>query len=121
MSVFINHSNHPMANWSPEQKQAALAYGASILDMAFPVLPANYTEQQIAELTQKSFSHIISLQPAAVLCQGEFTYTYSLVKLLKEKGIPVLAACSERKSKEEWNGSVSRKVSYFRFVQFRQY
>ena len=121
MSVFINHSNHPVANWSPEQKQAALAYGTSIVDMAFPELPANYTEQQITELTQKSFSQIISLQPAAVLCQGEFTYTYGLVKLLKEKGIPVLAACSERNSKEEWNGSVSRKVSYFRFVQFRKY
>ncbi len=120
MSVFINHSNHPAANWSPEQKQAALAYGP-IVDMAFPELHANYTEQQIDELTQKSFSQIMSLQPAAVLCQGEFTYTYGLVRLLKEKGIPVLAACSERNSKEEWNGNISRKVSYFRFVQFRKY
>ena len=120
MSVFINHSNHPAANWSPEQKEAALAYGP-IMDFAFPELHATYTKQQIAELTEKSLVTILSLHPSAVLCQGEFTYTYALVKRLKEKDIPVLAACSERKAHEEWNGSVSRKVSYFRFVQFREY
>ena len=120
MTTFINHTNHPSANWSPEQKQAALAYG-TITDMAMPELPAHYTEEQVAELTNQTFAKILALHPAAVLCQGEFTYTYGLVKRLKERGIPVLAACSERNVHEESNGSVSRKVSYFRFVQFRQY
>ena len=118
--MFINHTNHPAANWSPEQKEAALSYG-SIMDLPFPELHADYTEQQIADLTEETFSQILSLHPAAVLCQGEFTYTYALVKRLKEEGIPVLAACSERKAHEEWNGSVSRRVSYYQFVQFRNY
>lgn len=118
--MFINHTNHPAANWSSEQKKAALTYGP-IMDLAIPELHANYTEQQISELTEKTFATILSLHPSAVLCQGEFTYTYNLVKRLKNKGIPVLAACSERMAYEEWHGNVSRKVSYFRFVQFRQY
>lgn len=120
MAVFINHTNHPAASWSPEQKQAALAYGP-IMDFAFPELSANYTKKQIAELTQKSFAQILAMHPSAVLCQGEFTYTYGLVKLLKEKGIPALAACSERIAHEEQQGGISRKVSYFQFVQFREY
>ncbi len=120
MSVFINHTNHPAANWPLEQKQAALAYGP-IMDLAFPEIHGNYTEQQIVELIQKSYAQILALHPSAVLCQGEFTYTYGLVNLLKENGIPVLAACSERIAQEEQHGNISRKVSYFQFVQFRKY
>ncbi|SEH22433.1 hypothetical protein [Selenomonas sp. KH1T6] len=120
MSVFINHSNHPSANWSQERKEAALAYGG-IMDMPFPELQADYSEQKINEVVQKYHSEIMAMSPAAVLCQGEFTYTYGLVRLLKEHGITVLAACSERLSREEWQGDVSRKVSYFKFVKFREY
>lgn len=120
MSIFINHSNHPSANWSQEQKEAALAHG-DIVDMPFPELHADYTEQQISEAVQKSLDKILALAPAAVLCQGEFTYTYSLVRLLKERGIKVLAACSERRAHEKWEDGVSCKVSYFKFVQFREY
>ena len=120
MPTFINHSNHPSVNWSQEQQEAALAYG-DIVDLPFPELHADYTEQQICEAVQKSLDKIMALDPVAVLCQGEFTYTYNLVKLLKEKEIKVLAACSERMAHEKWDGGVSCKVSYFKFVQFREY
>lgn len=120
MSVFINHSNHLSANWSQAQREAALAYG-SIVDVPFPELQANYSEQKISEVIQRYLSEILAMAPVAVLCQGEFTYTYGLVRLLKEHGITVLAACSERSSREETQGDVSRKVSYFKFVRFREY
>lgn len=120
MSVFINHSNHISDNWSQAQREAALAYG-NIVDMPFPELRADYSEQKIREVIQRYLSEILAMNPVAVLCQGEFTYTYGLVSLLKEHGITVLAACSERNSREELQGGVSRKVSYFKFVQFRKY
>lgn len=120
MAIFINHSNHPSADWSQKQQDAALAYG-TIVDLPFPELHADYTEQQISEAVQESLHKIVALAPAAVLCQGEFTYTYGLVRLLKEKGIKVLAACSERMAHEKWNDGVSCKVSYFKFVRFREY
>lgn len=120
MSLFINHTNHPSANWTLEQRQAAAAYGP-IKDLPFPDIPPKSSEQQINEYTQKYLDQILALNPTAVLCQGEFTYTYGLVKLLKEHGISVLAACSERITNEEVKDNISRKISYFQFVQFREY
>lgn len=65
---------------------------------------------------------ILSFTPDAVMCQGEFTLTYSVVKKLKEKGIRVLAACSRRSviMKPAGNGGFSKIVD-FEFVQFREY
>lgn len=120
MSLFINHTNHPSANWTLEQRQGAAAYG-TIKDLPFPDIPPNSDVQQIKEYIQESANKILALNPAAVLCQGEFTYTYGLVKLLKEHGITVLAACSERVTHEDVRDNISRKISNFRFVKFREY
>jgi hypothetical protein len=61
-------------------------------------------------------------QPAAVLCQGEYCYTYAVVHRLRDAGITVLAACSERmvEERQEADGSV-RRVSRFCFTRFRRY
>ena len=118
--IFINHTNHTSANWSEEQRLAAEVYG-TIVDLALPEMHPEYDEAQIEELARASAAQILALRPVAVLCQGEFTYSFALVRLLQAQGITVLAACSERRAQEEWQGNVSRKVSYFQFVQFRRY
>lgn len=119
--IFINHTNHPSTRWSAEQISAAKVYG-EIFDMAFPAISAEATAQEVRELAQANAEKILAFKPAAVLCQGEFNYTFAMVERLKNLGVRVLAATSERVTVEEilTDGS-TRQVSTFRFVQFREY
>lgn len=121
MAILINHTNHPSNQWSSEQRAAAEEYG-EIEDMPFPAVPAQANREEVQQLAEAEFSEIVARQPAAVLCQGEFTYTFAMVKLLQEAGIKVLAACSERCVEEMVDEEgISHKESRFRFVQFREY
>ena len=120
MAVFINHSNHLSEKWPAGQKEAALAYG-EIVDLEFPVVKADCNEDVVRGMAKEAFAKITAMHPVAVLCQGEYTYTYELVKMLKEAGITTVAACSERKASEVSNGEISRKITYFQFVRFRKY
>ncbi len=115
-SVFINFSNHISSQWDSFQIQEAEKYG-QIYDMAFPNIDPMGDEAYIQQLAQKYVSMILELNPKAVLCQGEFCFTFQVVTLLKEKNIVVLAACSKRMVIEE-NG---KKIVQFVFEQFRKY
>lgn len=119
--IFINHTNHPSGRWSAEQKTAAQFYG-EVLDIPFPAVDAKATPEEVAALVEDNLKIILSMKPVAVLCQGEFTYTFALVERLKSLGFKVLAATSERVATTEIlpDGS-SRQISTFRFVQFREY
>lgn len=119
--IFINHTNHPSARWSAEQITASRAYG-QIADMPFPAVAAEATTEEVRELVREQAEKIMSMEPAAVLCQGEFNYTFAMVERLKTLGVKVVAATSERTVHEEImpDGS-TRQVSTFRFVQFREY
>lgn len=119
--IFINHSNHPSAFWSEDERRAAEVYGR-IVDMAFPAVSSSATELEVDELAEANAARIIAQKPAVVLCQGEYTYTYALVNRLLAKGICVVAACSERMVEEhhEPDGS-TRRISQFRFTRFRCY
>ena len=119
--IFINHTNHPSTRWSAEQISAARAYG-EIFDIAFPAINAKATAEEVRELVQKNFKMILELEPAVVLCQGEFNYTFSMVEQLKASGVKVVAATSERVAVEEiLSDGSTRQISTFRFVQFREY
>lgn len=119
--TFINHSNHPSARWSYAQRKAAEAYGP-IEDMPFPNIEPMWSEEQVAALADENGAAIIAKQPAAVLCQGEFTYTFALIERLRKAGITVVAACSERVVHETVDGDgVSHKTAEFSFIQFRKF
>jgi len=120
-AVFINHTNHPSAGWSRAQTSAAQKLG-KIVDMTFPDISADASEQEVQDLAHKMAQEIAAQSPVAVLCQGEFTYTYALVHELLTQGICVMAACSERVVDEtmEADGS-TRRLSRFRFTRFRRY
>ncbi|MBQ6298635.1 MAG: CRISPR-associated protein [Selenomonadaceae bacterium] len=119
--MFINHTNHPSERWSNEQITASKIYG-QIADMPFPLIRADATTAEVRELVRENMEKIMTMKPAAVLCQGEFNYTFALVEQLKSLGVKVVAATSERTVQEEImpDGS-TRQVSTFRFVQFREY
>ncbi len=99
----------------------AKKYG-EVVDIPFPSLDAELLEDDIARIGDEMVTKIESFNPAAVMCQGEFTLTHYVVNRLSEKGIICVSACSERISHEVTNtdGTVS-KQAMFEFVRFRCY
>lgn len=120
-NTFINHTNHTSVQWSLEQRTTAEKYG-EIIDLPFPNVGADWNEEKISQFVEINAKKIIEMNPAAVLCQGEYNYTYSMINYLKRNNIVVLAAASERvvDEKVQLDGT-TQKVSSFKFVQFRQY
>ena len=119
--IFLNHTNHPSDKWSSEQIAAAEIFG-EIIDLPFPAIPPEFEKEEVAKKVAENLKKILSLEPVAVLCQGEFNYTFAMVSELKKNKIPVFAATSERivSTVIQDDGS-SKSVSTFRFVKFRNY
>ena len=121
MAIFINHTNHPSARWSAAQRAAAEEYGG-IVDLPFPDIAPEWDEAAVARLADEQAAQILAQAPAAVLCQGEFTYSYRLIQRLIGAGIPVLAACSRRESHETTDtAGHTTRTSIFAFARFRRY
>ena len=122
--MFINFSNHPSEGWNPKQLEAASKYG-EVVDVPFARVSSCATEEEIADIAQRSADLIMDSITSAddvVMVQGEFTLTYALVKILKERGIKVLSACSERVATETTDEAGNKvKQSVFSFVKFREY
>lgn len=119
--MLVNCSNHPFSSWSMEQKNAAAVYGETV-DFAFPSVPALAGSKEVQALAVSTAEAILQLHPDAVMCQGEMTCCFHIVSFLKERGVPVFAATSERAVEEhrDANGNLSKTV-YFRFCRFRLY
>ena len=118
--MFINFSNHPSGSWSEAQLSAAQAYG-HILDIPFPTVQPDASEEEIRKLADKIQSDITSKKPTVVLCQGEMTLMFEVVKRLIQKNISVVAACSKRCATEAYINGEMVKISSFKFVQFRKF
>ena len=118
--MFINHTNHPSQYWSDEQLAAAHHYG-EVVDIPFPLIDPALPSGEIGQLVQEYAGRIISLNPQAVLCQGEFVYCHALVERLLAVGITVLVATSERLVSESYEAGINEKIVNFQFVQFREY
>ena len=118
--MFINLTNHPGDKWSDKQRQSAEEYG-EIYDIKFPDIDSKMSSEQVKEFAAEYVDEIVKRNPKCVLCQGEFTFSYQVISLLKQKGIKTVAACSERHTSEMVAGDVTSRVSLFEFVQFREY
>lgn len=113
---FINFSNHESACWSEKQIQSANVYGR-IIDIPFPQVDPACTEADVRRIGDEYLKRIMELQPAAVLCQGEFSVSYYVIRKLKLQGVTVVAACSKRNTVMDGN----KKISQFEFEKFREY
>lgn len=123
--MLINFSNHPFEKWSDKQKEAASVYGDTV-DVAFPAVPGNADESEVAVLAQESVNTIVDLMDSnpksAVMVQGEFTLTYSIVSALVERGISAVSACSDRHLLVEQDEDGNQvKTVRFDFERFREY
>ena len=116
--MFINLTNHPSSGWSKEQLEAAQRYG-EIVDLSFPIVEPGFTSKDISELAGVVVGGIKKLDPAPVVhVMGEMTFTYAVVSRLKALGITCIASTTERNTIMTSDG---KKISEFKFVQFREY
>ena len=116
--MFINLTNHPSSGWSNEQLEAAQQYG-EIVDLSFPTIEPTFTSKDIHELADVVVEGIQDLDISPVVhVMGEMTFTYAVVARLKARGITCLASTTERNTIMTADG---KKISEFKFVQFREY
>jgi len=119
--VFVNLSNHPSSLWSEQQLAAAKQYG-EIVDMEFPFISPSIPDEGLERLVEEYHSRVLAYGKPVVMLQGEFVFTYRLVKRLKEDGIMVVASSTERVTSEQIEpDGTTTKVSQFEFVDFRSY
>lgn len=118
--MFINFSNHPSFNWSEEQLEAARLYG-EIVELPFPVIPAEAEERDVVSLTVKYAEDMIARYDSSrdvFHVMGEMCFSFALVRLLQDAGFVCVASTSERIVKETGPG---HKEVFFKFVRFRRY
>lgn len=119
--TFVNLTNHPSARWSDTQRLAALEYGP-IQDLPFPAISAHDTLEYISRLAAVYLEKLKAIENPVVLIQGEAVFTYELVRLLEQTGIPALAAVSSRQAQETiLRDGTTQKTAYFVFEGFRPY
>jgi hypothetical protein len=117
--MFINLTNHPSDKWSKEQLEAARKYG-EVVDLSFPIIEPTYSKDDIMLLVKECTEAIMGIKEGdtVVHVMGEMTFTYNLVNTLKDAGITCLASTTERNTIMTPDG---KKISEFKFVQFREY
>lgn len=124
--MLINLTNHPLAQWENKQKQMAETLYGKIIDLPFPAVNPLASAEEVAGTAKTYFEKVLELlssysnhnKPNAVHIQGEFTFVYKLVALLKQAGIICVASTSNRDVTGTDNG---KKTVIFGFVQFREY
>ncbi len=120
--MFLNITNHPSGTWSSSQVSAAEKIGGEIVDLAFPDVPPDALAQDVLLFGQRLISETVTKKPSAVLVQGEFTLAFLVVRELQSLGFTCYAATTRRLSESKrLEGSATRVVSQFEFVQFRRY
>ena len=119
-SFFLNLSNHPSTEWSNVQLAAAQGYG-TIVDMPFPAINENMSEQGIEALADQYLLKILGLtesKSCTVHIMGEMTFSYALVNKLKALGFTCVASTTRRDVVVLPDGS---KQVRFHFCRFRKY
>ena len=124
--MLINLTNHPSANWSEEQMKIALKRYGRVKDIPFPAVLPQANSNEVKVLANEYFKQVMKIagqeqnkdEKFAVHIQGEFTFVYALVNMLRAENITCIASTSERRAVEKPDGT---KVSVFRFVRFREY
>lgn len=122
--MFINLSNHQSSKWSSAQLESAFALTTDnqIKDIQFPAVPATATMDDIIKIADGLHHTVMANRPEVIMVAGEFTLAYTMINLCLRAGIKVVAACSDRRTREVLNedGSTT-KTAIFEFVQFREF
>ena len=123
--MLLNLSNHPILQWSVKQKAEAEKLYGEVIDLAFPFINPNFTEEEVRSLVLEYYDKVVTFfkkrknlsKANVVLIQGEFVFVFHLVTLLKEANIKCVASTSERDIQQVGR----KKIINFNFIQFREY
>ena len=119
--MLLNISNHPLVSWSDLQIKTAQQQYGGIIDLPFPQVSPDATQEDIQQLAQEYLTKVKSYgtpEQTAVHIMGELNLTLTLVSMLKAEGYTCVASTTKRVVKELAD---HRKLSEFCFVQFRKY
>lgn len=119
-SFLINLSNHPYSLWSEGQKEAAKQYGGC-QDMPFPIIDPFVDSQVVFDIAKTYAQQILKMAKDAditVHVMGEMCFTFDLIGLLQDAGIPCISSTSYRITEDLPDGS---KRIEFQFKRFRKY
>lgn len=121
--MLINLTNHPLGKWGSEQKEYAISIYGKVMDLPFPTISPYASLEEIKKTAEQTFltiKHFFSDSndsKNAVHVMGEFTFVYSLLKLLESERIEAVASTTTRSAVER----EGKKISEFKFVKFRNY
>lgn len=117
--MFINFSNHPSKKWGEQQLREAQRFG-EVKDLPFPNVQPEWSSEEVNRLADEYAEILTKMggENCTVHIMGEMTFTHAVVSRLKEQGIVCVASTTKRCAYETADG---KKVSTFRFVQFRRY
>ncbi len=124
--ILINVSNHPSERWSDAQKEA----WDEIVDIPFPNVPPEASNEDVRELARKLVTqinnHRFPTTLSFIMLQGEFTLSYIVYGHLayeREDGdrVVFVVPTTERKTVETVtpDGKTVKKT-VFSFVRWRE-
>lgn len=120
--MLINLTNHPSSRWSEKQKAAAEEEFGEIVDMPFPEIREEGCEWYVSDLADQYLRKILNMpdaSPFVVHLMGEQTFSYALLRRLRDRGITCVASTTKRIVKEEEPGRKTEVI--FQFERFRRY
>lgn len=115
--AFYNITNHPSTKWGADQLAAACELGGEVIDLPFPNVPPLATSEDVSAMADALAAQVPD--GAVGMVSGEWTLAYALTRRLRDRGIALYAACSDRKVVETVEGGVTKKTAVFEFVRFR--
>ncbi|GAB4464337.1 MAG: hypothetical protein Fur0028_15710 [Bacteroidales bacterium] len=118
--MLLNLSNHPLSQWSDEQKQEANKLFGQIVDFPFPYISPQWDLKQVEQLAEATFEQILSqfdTKNLVIHIMGEQVFCYIMIKKIEKSNIKCVASTTERII-EEKDG---KNIKYFNFIRFRSY
>ena len=122
---FLNLSNHPLADWSAEQLEAArdLDLGEPVdLRGGMPLVRPEADTGEIRAMAAEIADRAVEQGAAGTLVMTEYTLTQALVSNLQRRGVRCFAVTSKRTIVDERRvDDTTEKKSLFSFVRWREY
>lgn len=119
--TFFNISNHPSSRWGETQKSAT---GAAIVDVAFPQVPPEMGEAEVAAMAVATVNAIIPAPQDGdvAMVSGEFVATCEIVRAMQRRGVRCVVATTRRETVETVSSDGKAiKTAVFTFVKWRAF
>lgn len=118
--MLLNLSNHPLSQWSENQRREANEQFGEVVDFPFPCIEPHQDLSKVEELVEETFRQILSqydYKNLVIHIMGEQVFCYVMIKKMEKAGIKCVASTTERVV-EEKDGKI---IKVFKFIRFRSY